>query len=96
MQITNDERDVLWRLHVAGGPLTVRPIGSGPVSMRVFNREIVRILLSLETRGLLRIGEAARAQISRPEEPVLYTSVAATVTEAGREALLGRESSVPK
>jgi hypothetical protein len=96
MQITNDERNVLWRLHVAGGPLTLRPLGSGPVAIRVFNREIVRVLLSLETRGLLRIGEAASTQISMPGEPVLYTSVAATITAAGREALLRREASATK
>jgi hypothetical protein len=92
MQITKDESNVLGRLYLAGTPLTLRPIGNGPIAMRAFNRELARTLLSLETRGLIRIDPAASQQVSTLGESVLYSAITAVLTEAGREALLSRDA----
>jgi hypothetical protein len=94
MQITNDEQDVLWRLYIAGVQLVLRPIGSGSLSLRMFNRDLVRTVLSLDQRGLLRIDEAASERTAMPGAPILYTAIAATLTEAGRDALLSRAGRV--
>jgi hypothetical protein len=94
MQITNDEQDVLWRLYIAGAQLILRPIASGSLSLRMFNRDVVRTVLSLDTRGLLRIDEAASERAAMPGAPVQYIAIAATLTEAGRDALMSHAGRV--
>jgi hypothetical protein len=93
MQSTNDEQDVLWRLYIAGARLILRPITNGSLSLRMFNRDLVRTVLSLDSRGLLRIDEAA-SQRTAMLGAIQYTAIAATLTEAGREALMARAGRV--
>jgi hypothetical protein len=53
----------------------------------VFDREVVRVLQSLQAKGLVRIDEQASHLISVAGKEGKYAAITAELTEAGKEAL---------
>ncbi len=86
MQITDQERSLLAGLEMAGGRFTYK---RAFVAAPDFDRELVPLLLSLDSRLLVRI----LSQASLEGQPGgdggrgRYLEITAELTDAGREAL---------
>jgi hypothetical protein len=69
-----------------GGHYTFRPDGTRRGAYAAFNRDVVSLLLSLESKGGLLI-DPKRSRTMGLRGSSAYASVTADITEAGRAAL---------
>jgi hypothetical protein len=84
--VTHVEREVLRILVKAGGRHTFRPESSDRVAYQTFDREVIRMLYSLRSKGFVIIDEAASRLISIPGHEGRFAAITAELTEAGRGA----------
>jgi hypothetical protein len=87
MIITNIERGVLQILAKSGGRHTFRPDAPDNVAYTTFVREVVRILYSLQAKGLVGIDEGASRLFNMPGQQSKFVSIVAEITRAGRESV---------
>jgi hypothetical protein len=87
MTITHVERGVLRMLQKAGGRHTFRPDRSDALAYGAFDRDVVRTLYSLKSKGLVSVDEAASSLISMAGKEGSFAAITADLTPAGREAL---------
>jgi hypothetical protein len=83
MSITHVERAVLRTIMQAGGRHTFRPDGSRDTAYQTFHREVVRVLQSLQAKGLVRVDESASRPIRMPGKEGQYASITAELTDLG-------------
>jgi hypothetical protein len=79
--LTQVERWMLRVLLEHGGRHAFRPQDQGQLAWAVFDREVVRVLQSLQSRGLVRIDEQASHVISLPGKGGKYAAVTAELTQ---------------
>jgi hypothetical protein len=84
--VTSAERMLFRRLAEAGGHYKFRPDGSG-AAYAACNRDVVPLLQSAESQGLIAM-DRRRSRTIGLRSSGTYGSVAATLTEAGRAALV--------
>jgi hypothetical protein len=86
--VTHAERGVLRILLRAGGRHTFRPDANDQIAYRTFDRDVIRILYLLRSKGLVSIDEGASHLISLAGQgDGKFASITAELTNAGREAL---------
>jgi hypothetical protein len=78
----------LWFLSASG---EVRVLGSEdgeiPTAYAAFNREVVGVLQSLESKGLVQIDRPRSRALGLPRAARRYAAMTAEVTDAGRSML---------
>ncbi len=85
--VTHVERGLLRILLKSGGRYTFRPEGSDRLAYGAFDREVVRTLYSLKSKGLVSIDEGESRLINMPGQQGKFAAIVAELTQAGREAL---------
>jgi hypothetical protein len=85
--VTHAERGVLRILQKAGGRHTFRPEANDQIAYRAFDRDVIRMLYSLRSKGFVSIDEAASHLISMQGQDGKFAAILAELTNAGREAL---------
>jgi hypothetical protein len=87
-ELTHIERPILRALLEHGGRHAFRPQDQGQLAWAVFDREVVRVLRSLEAKGLVRIDQQASHVLGLPGQPGRYAAITAELTDAGKGALV--------
>jgi hypothetical protein len=86
MDLTRAEHSLLRQLGLVGGRHRFRPDGISRSAYAAFNRHVVSVLESLETKGLVAIDRPGSRAIGLRGSSN-YASVAVEMTNAGRAAV---------
>jgi hypothetical protein len=93
MSITHVERELLGIIRKSGGRHTFRPAGVDKTAYQVFERDVVRLLQSLEAKRLVVVDQSASRRITLPGREGQYARLTAELTELG-SGLVGTGSEI--